>query len=95
MVQTQNVTKVLTRKIPVANITALDDQKHNRDIPTKWTELTAADNWCTALVLSSSPPVVVGGEDDSGKGAAPTSNMKMYNNSIQQVVEEDWVIIIC
>ena len=50
-------------KIPVANITASIDQPHNGDTPTKWTELTVADHWHTALVPSSSPPVVVGGED--------------------------------
>ena len=50
-------------KIPVTNIKASIGQQINSDTPTKWTELTAADHWCTALILSSSPPVVVGGQD--------------------------------
>ena len=66
-------------KIPVANITASIDQQHNSDTPTKWTELTAADHWCTALVPSSSPPVVVGGQDTTG--TIPTADIKMYDNS--------------
>ena len=65
-------------KIPVANITASGDQQHNSDTPTKWTELTAADHWCTALVPSSSPPVVVGGDD---RDDTPTADIKMYDNS--------------
>ena len=65
-------------KIPVANITAPIDQQHNSDTPTKWTELTAADHWGTALVPSSSPPVVVGGQDTTG---TPTADIKMYDNS--------------
>ena len=63
-------------KIPVANITASIDQQHNSDTPTKWTELTIADHWYTALVPSSSPPVVVGGE-----ATIPTADIKMYDNS--------------
>ena len=59
-------------KIPVTNITA------SIDIPTKWTKLTAADHWFTALILSSSPPVVVGGQDATG---AATEDIKMYDNS--------------
>ena len=66
-------------KIPVAHITASIDQQHNSDTPTKWTELTAADHWHTALVPSSSPPVVVGGEDTTG--TIPTADIKMYDNS--------------
>ena len=65
-------------KIPVANITASIDQQHNSDTPTKWTELTAADHFYTALVPSSSPPVVVGGHDTTYK---PTADIKMYDNS--------------
>ena len=65
-------------KIPVANITASIDQ-HNRDTPTKWTELTAVDHWCPALVPSSSPLVVVGGEDATG--TIPTADIKMYDDS--------------
>ena len=64
-------------KISVANITAT--QLHNSDAPSKWTELTAADHWCTALVPSSSPPVVVGGQDRTG--TIPTADIKMYDNS--------------
>ena len=67
-------------KLPVANITASIDQQHNSDKPTKWTELTAADHWCTALVLNSSPPVVVGGDQDK-TGTIPTVDIKMYNSS--------------
>ena len=59
-------------KIPVANITASISS-------TKWTELTAADHWHTALVPSSSPPVVVAGEDTTG--TMPTADIKMYDNS--------------
>ena len=65
-----------TYKIPVANVTASIGQEHNSDTSTKWTELTAADHWCTTLVPSSSPPVVVGGE-----GIIPTADIKMYDNS--------------
>ena len=65
-------------KLPVANITASIDQQHNSDTPTKWTELTAADNWDTALVTSLSPPVVVGGED---KDDITTADVNMYDNS--------------
>ena len=65
-------------KIPVANITASIDQQHNSDTPTKWTQLTKADHWGIALVLSSSLPVVVGGEDITG---TPTADIKMYDNS--------------
>ena len=64
--------------IPVTNITASGDQKHNSDTPTKWTELTAADHWYTALVLRSSPPVVVGGLDSTG---TTTDDIKIYDNS--------------
>ena len=66
-------------KIPVANITSSIDQQHNSDTPTKWTQLTAADHWYTALVPSSSPPVVVG-EWNHGDGAS-TADIKMYDNS--------------
>ena len=66
-------------KIPVANITASVDQQHNTDTSTKWTELTVADHWYTALVPSSSPPVVVGGDDTTG--TIPTADIKMYDNS--------------
>ena len=67
-----------TYKIPVANITASIDQQHNGDTLIKWTELTAADYWCTALVPCSSPPVVVGGEN---KDDVTTADIKMYDNS--------------
>ena len=66
-------------KIPIANITAPIDQQHNSDTPTKWTELTAADHYCAALVTSSSPPVVVGGVNATG--TIPTADIKMYDNS--------------
>ena len=67
------------RKIPVANITASSDQQHNSDTPTKWTVLTAADHWDTALVPSSSPPVVIGGKD--ANSTTVTADIKMYDNS--------------
>ena len=66
-------------KIPVAKITASIDQQHNSHTPTKWTELTAVDHYCTALVPSLSPPVVVGGLDKTG--TIPTADIKMYDNS--------------
>ena len=66
-------------KIPIANTTASIDQQHNSDTPTKWTELTAADYYYTALVPSSSPPVIVGGWDHSDK--TPTADIKMYDDS--------------
>ena len=65
-------------KITVANITASTDQQHNSDTPTKWTKLTAADNWNTALVTSLSPLVIVGGED---KDDITTADINMYDNS--------------
>ena len=64
--------------IPVANITTTINQ-HNSEIPTKWTKLTKADHWDTALVPSSSPPVVVGGEDATA--TIPTADIKIYENS--------------
>ena len=66
-------------KIPVANITTSIDQQYNSDTPNKWTKLTAADHWSTALVPSSSPPVIVGGKDTTG--TIPTVDIKMYDNS--------------
>ena len=65
-------------KIPLATITASCNQQHKSDIPTKWTKLTLAEHWHTALVPSSSPPVVVGGEE---KDDTPTADIKMYDNS--------------
>ena len=65
-------------KIPVATITASRNQQYNSDTPTKWTELTAADHWDTALIPSSSPPVVVGGKD---RISTTTADIKIYNNS--------------
>ena len=63
-------------KIPVANVTAPINQKHNN---TKWTKLTTADCCYTAPIPGSSPPVVVGGEDTTG--TIPTADIKMYDNS--------------
>ena len=75
-----DITYRSTLKIPVANITAsIDDQKHRRHAPTKWTELTAADHYFTALVPSSFPPVVVGGQHVGG--TIPIADIKMYDNS--------------
>ena len=65
-------------KIPVATIITSLDQQHNSDTPTKWSELTAADHWNTALVPSLSPPVVVGGIYSTGTS---TADIKMYDNS--------------
>ena len=65
-------------KIPVANITTIDQQQHNSDTPTQWTKLTANNPCRTALVPSSSPPVIVGGKDTTH---APTADIKMYDNS--------------
>ena len=65
-------------KIPVAYITASIDQQHNSDTPTKWTKLTSADHWYTALIPSSSPPIVISGQDTTG---TPTADIKMYDNS--------------
>ena len=64
-------------KIPVANIISSIDQQHNSDMPTKWTELTAADHFFATLVPSSSPSVVVGGQYEG----APKADIKMYDNS--------------
>jgi len=66
-------------KIPVDDITRLGDQQKTSDTPTKWTTMTNATHWDTALVPSSSPPVVVGGEDQSG--TTTTSDIKMYDDS--------------
>ena len=66
-------------KILVANITASIDQQHNSVIPTKWTELIAADHRDTTLVPGSTQPVVVGGQDAAG--IIPTVDIKMYDNS--------------
>ena len=60
--------------IPVANITASIDQKHDSDTLTKWTRLTITDHCYTALVPSSPPPVVVGGQDNTG---SPTADIRM------------------
>ena len=80
-----------TYKIPVTNITISGDQQHNSDTPSlwtpikklfyKWTQLTVADHWYTALIPSSSPPVVVGGREHSNPGAISTADIKMYDNS--------------
>ena len=72
-------------KIPVSNIKTSFDQPQRLFSklfvpPTnKWTELTAADHWHTALVPSSSPPVVVGGENTIA--TIPTADIKTYDNS--------------
>ena len=72
-------------KIPVANITSAD-QQHNSNTPTKWTELTKADFYYTALVPSSSPPVVVGGDDQTA-----TTDIKMYENSNKSWKKIGWL----
>ena len=68
-------------KIPIANITAPVCQNYNTDTSAKWTKLTPADHWCTALVPSSSPLVVVGGRSKITKGSRPTSDINMYDYS--------------
>ena len=73
-----NTTYRQTYTIPLVSIMVSIDQQHNSDTPTKWTELTAADHYFTALVPSSSPPVVVGGHDIDG---TTTADIKMYDNS--------------
>ena len=68
-------------KMPIANITASVYQNYNTDTSAKWTILTPADHWCTALVPSSSPLVVVGGRSKITKGSRPTSDINMYDYS--------------
>ena len=63
-------------KIPVANITSTD----HSNTSTKWTELTPADHYHTALVPGSSPPVVVGGQT-TATGGTPTEDIKIYDYS--------------
>ena len=67
-------------KIPVAKIMASIYQhvQHKSDTHMKWTKLTAADHWYTALVPSSSPLVVVGGDC-----TIPTADIKMFDHSAQ------------
>ena len=65
-------------KLPVANITASIDQQHKSDTLTKWTKITAAGHWDTALVPGSSPPVVLGGHGTTGTA---TADIKMYDSS--------------
>ena len=72
------ITKKDAYKIPVTNITALNDQQHNSATSTDWTKLTAVDHYNAALLTSSSPPVVVAGEDATD---TPTADIKMYDNS--------------
>ena len=64
-------------KIAVSDITRAPsaDQQCNSQTPTKWTDLTAAIHWYTALVPNSSPPMVVGGD----KGGVPTADVKIYD----------------
>ena len=70
-----------TYNIPIATITASNDQQCNSKKPSTWTKLTNADHWNTALVPNSSPPVVVGGREHSNQGATSTVEIKMYDNS--------------
>ena len=65
---------------PVANITASHEPtrlRHKLIKSNKWTELTPAAHWYTALVPKCFPPVVVGGEDQSDT----TADIKVYDNS--------------
>ena len=73
-----NKTYRQTYTIPLVNITASSDKQHDSNTSTKWTELTAADRYHTALVPSSSPPVVVSGQNTAGTTKAV---IKMYNSS--------------
>ena len=67
-------------KIPVGNITAPINQKHNS---TQWTKLTTADYNYTAPIPSSSPwpPMVVGGEFRDKTGTISTADIKVYDDS--------------
>ena len=77
-------------KIPVANIMTSFDQQQSRFSKLQqfmssnkwlWTELTAADHRCTALVPSLTPPVVVGGENTTG--TIPTADIRIYDNALK------------
>ena len=72
-------------KIAVSDIAPSADQQCNSQTPTKWTDLTAAIHWYTALVPNSSPPMVVGGD----KGGVPTADIKVYDYS-----EKSWKKVI-
>jgi len=61
-------------EIIVTKITSFAQQ--DSDTLTKWTELTEATHYGTALIPSSSPPVVVGGENTKGT----TTDINMYDN---------------
>jgi len=61
-------------KIPVANITASNGQKH------QWNKLTATAHFKVAPISGSSPPVVVGGQGSGRDGCIPTAVISMYNN---------------
>ena len=67
-------------KMQAANIIAsIIEQQNNTKAPTKWTKLTSADHWFTAVVPNSFPPVVVGGWNHNDCISAP--DIKMYNYS--------------
>ncbi|XP_065901884.1 kelch-like protein 3 [Dysidea avara] len=65
-------------KIPVDDITRLDDQQQTSDTPTKWIAMTDSTHRSTTPVHSSSPLIVIGGENERG---ASISDVKMYNDS--------------
>ena len=71
-------------KKPVSDITASIDQQPNytSNISIKWTQLTPANRYGTALVPSSFPPVVVGGIDATG--IISTADIKMYDTYNKQ-----------
>ena len=66
-------------RLPVANITASIDGRHNSATSSRWTELTAVAHTHTALVPDSSPPVIVGGWHS--RDQTLTADIKMYDNS--------------
>jgi len=64
-------------KIPVDNVVVSLDEQHIFTKPIKWTELTSATHFSTALIPSSLPLVAVGGCDNDGK---TTANIEIYDN---------------
>jgi len=63
-------------KIPVANITASNGQKH------QWIKLTAAahDHFKVTPISGSSPPLVVGGQGSGRDDGIPTAVISIYDN---------------
>jgi len=65
-------------KIPVSDITDEQPKSNSKSNKkkTKWTTISSATHWSTALVSNSFPLMVVGGQNYSGQ---PTSDVKMYD----------------